>query len=601
MIITIKKILFLLNRDSKKKLLLSQILLITSAIFEMLGLLSIFTLVQIITNSDIVNDSTQLISKIYIYLNFSNYPDFLITVSIIILLVFFISFLLSVYTLYFTARFSEDIDNYLKSEIFKIYSLQPWIFHSQRETSSYINMIDKETHRIANSAIYPILQVNGRIITSLAIVISIFFYNPMVTSVCFLFFFIFYIIMFKIIKKKIQRDGLILGIFSQAIFKKILESFGGIKETILHKKQQKFHNEFLLKVKERSKSIVSIDYFKNSPKLYLEFIAFSIIILSIIYTSIIGSEENIQKTLPVLAVYIFAGYKILPMFQGIYHGILSLKSAESAIDNIYTEFKEQNNLEFPKKKNSLNKDFTLKNKIELKNISFSYDDNSKPAIKNLSLVIPINSFVSIVGSSGAGKSTVLDIIIGLLIPKHGETLVDGHSFSSVLESYQQNISYVGQNIFLQNESIKNNICFGVNENEIDEKKLSNAIEAADLLDLINELPEGVNAKVGERGIKISGGQTQRIAIARALYLDRSIIILDEATSSLDGILENSILKRLKLFSEKYKKTIIMVTHNINLTRFSDIIYLMDQGSIAEFGNFNTLLKNDTFKKLLNEQ
>ena len=202
MIITIKKIFFLLNRDSKKKLLLSQILLITSAIFEMLGLLSIFTLVQIITNSDIVNDSTQLISKIYIYLNFSNYPDFLITVSIIILLVFFISFLLSVYTLYFTARFSEDIDNYLKSEIFKIYSLQPWIFHSQRETSSYINMIDKETHRIANSAIYPILQVNGRIITSLAIVISIFFYNPMVTSVCFLFFFIFYIIMFKIIKKK---------------------------------------------------------------------------------------------------------------------------------------------------------------------------------------------------------------------------------------------------------------------------------------------------------------------------------------------------------------------------------------------------------------
>ena len=258
-------------------------------------------------------------------------------------------------------------------------------------------------------------------------------------------------------------------------------------------------------------------------------------------------------------------------------------------------------MNFQKKKNSLNKDFTLKNKIELKNISFSYDDNSKPAIKNLSLVIPINSFVSIVGSSGAGKSTVLDIIIGLLIPKRGETLVDGHSFSSVLESYQQNISYVGQNIFLQNESIKNNICFGVNENEIDEKKLSNAIEAADLLDLINELPEGVNAKVGERGIKISGGQTQRIAIARALYLDRSIIILDEATSSLDGILENSILKRLKLFSEKYKKTIIMVTHNINLTRFSDIIYLMDQGSIAEFGNFNTLLKNDTFKKLLNEQ
>ena len=601
MIKTIKKIFFLLNKDSKKKLLLSQVLLVTSAVFEMLGLLSIFTLMQLISNIDIANDSSQLIGKIYIYLNMSNYADFLIIVSITILFIFFISFLLSIYTLYFTVRFSEDIGNYLKSKIFKIYSLQPWVFHSQRETSSYVNKIDRETDRITNSAIYPILQVNGKIITSLAILTSIFLYNPTITVVCFLFFFIFYIVMFKIIKKKIQGDGLVLSIVSEAIYKKILESFGGIKETILHKKQEKFHNEFILKVKERSNANVSIDFFRNSPKLFLEFIAFTIIILSVIYTSITGNEESFQKTLPALAVYIFAGYKLLPMFQSIYYGVLSFKSSEAAVDNIYNEIKEQNNLEFPKEKNSLNKDFTLKNKIELKNISFSYADNSKPAIKNLSLVIPINSFVSIVGSSGAGKSTVLDILIGLLIPKHGETLVDGHSFSSVLESYQQNISYVGQNIFLHNDSIKNNICFGVNENEIDEKKLSNAIEAADLLDLINELSEGVNTKVGERGIRISGGQQQRIAIARALYLDRSIIILDEATSSLDGILENNILKRLKLFSEKYKKTIIMVTHNINLTRFSDNIYLMDKGSIAEFGDFNTLLKNDIFKKLLNEQ
>ena len=205
MIKTIKKIFFLLNKDSKKKLLLSQILLVTSAVFEMLGLLSIFTLMQLISNIDIVNDSSQLIGKIYIYLNMSNYADFLIIVSITILFIFFISFLLSIYTLYFTVRFSEDIGNYLKSKIFKIYSLQPWVFHSQRETSSYVNKIDRETDRITNSAIYPILQVNGKIITSLAIIMSIFFYNPMITVVCFLFFFIFYIVMFKIIKKKNSR------------------------------------------------------------------------------------------------------------------------------------------------------------------------------------------------------------------------------------------------------------------------------------------------------------------------------------------------------------------------------------------------------------
>ena len=205
------------------------------------------------------------------------------------------------------------------------------------------------------------------------------------------------------------------------------------------------------------------------------------------------------------------------------------------------------------------------------------------------------------GPSGAGKSTVLDIILGLLLPTQGEILIDGVSLSATLENYQQNISYVGQNIFLQNKTIKQNICFGLNQNEINEKRLLNALEASNLLELIDEFPDGIDTMVGERGVKISGGQQQRVAIARALYLDRSIIILDEATSSLDGISENNILKRLKLFSEKYEKTIIMVTHNINLTRSSDIIYLMNKGFLVDSGDFNNLLKNDIFKKLLNEQ
>ena len=601
MIKTLKKIFLLLNKEYKKKLLQSQMLLIFSAIFEMLGLISIVPLMQLISNADIINDSSHLIAKVYIYLNVSSYSNFLIIISISMLCIFFINFLLSVYSIYFTTKFAFEVGNYLKSNIFKIYSSQPWIFHSQRETSTYVNKIQNETSRISNAAILPLLQVNAKLITSLTIIVFIFFYNPVISTVCFFIFSIAYILLFKIIKKKIYSDGLVLSTVSEVMYKKILETFGGIKETILHKKQEKFHNEFMLEANKYAKSIVSIQFLQSSPKLFLEFIAFSIIVFSIIYTSLTGLEENLNKTLPILAVYIFAGYKILPMFQNIYFGLLSLKSCEPAIDSIYTEIIGKNNYEFTKEKSLLNKDFTLENKIELKDISFSYEDNNKPAIKNLSLSIPINSFVSIVGASGAGKSTVLDIILGLLTPKQGEVLIDGHSLSSIVENYQQNISYVGQNIFLHNDSIKNNICFGVNQNDIDEKKLSNAIKASNLLDLVNELPEGINTKIGERGVKISGGQQQRVAIARALYLDRKIIILDEATSSLDGISENNILKRLKLFSEEYKKTIIMVTHNINLTRCSDIIYLINKGSLVKSGDFITLLNNDIFKKLLNEQ
>ena len=601
MIKSIKKLFRLLDRKYKKKLLLSQIILILAAIFEMLGLLGIAPLMQLISNVDILDDKSQLITKVYIFFDVSSYAVFLRTISIGILFIFLINFLLSVYSLFLITKFSQDVGNFLKLKLFKVYSLQPWIFHSQREMPTYINKIIYETNRISQAVILPLLQTNAKLMIGLAIIIFIFLYNPVISTVCFLVFFTFYFVIFKVVKKKMDSYGVIISKASESIYKKLSETFGGMKETILHKKQKKFHNEFSLKTKEYSKTTVSIQFLQSAPKIVLEFIAFSIIVFSIIYTSSLSVEENFQKTLPILAVYIFAGYKLLPIFQQMYFGLMSLKANKSAVDSVYDELEGKDNNEFMNEEILPKKILDLKNKIEFKNVSFSYQDNDNLVVKNISLDIPANSFTSIVGPSGAGKSTILDIVLGLLTPKQGEITIDESPLSSILEHYQQNISYVGQNIFLKNETIKENICFGLNKSEIDEKKFLSSIEAANLKELIDELPNGVDTMVGERGIKISGGQQQRVAIARALYLDRKIIVLDEATSSLDGISENNILKRLSLFAGSYKKTIIMVTHNINLTRSSDVIHLIDKGSLVESGNFNSLLTNDIFKKLLNEQ
>ena len=600
MIKTLKKIFNLLDYNYKKKLLIFQLLLLLAAIFEMLGVLSIAPLIQIISNIDVLNDSSQLITKIYIYLDISSYEKFLKIIAISIFCIFLINFLLATCTLYLASRFAQDAGNFLRAKLFKVLSLQPWIFHSQRETSTYVNKINNECTRISQSIVLPLLQANARLLIGIIIIIAIFFYNPKVSTICFLTFFVFYFIIFKVVKKKIELDGFAITQNTASIYKKILEAFGGIKETILHKKQEKFYKEFNLKTSRLAKATISIQFFQNFPKLFLELIAFSIIILSIIITSSSGNQDYFQNSLPILGVYIFAGYKLLPIFQGFYFGLLSVKANIAAVDSIYDELKGNDNMEFINEKTISNKKFNLENKIEFRKISFSYNDITRPAINNISLNIHANSFNSIVGPSGGGKSTLLDILLGLLTPNQGEIFIDQVPLSSVIESFQQNISYVGQNIFLQNTTIKKNICFGLDQNEIDEKKLTNAIDASNLSELIDELPDGVNTMVGERGIKISGGQQQRVAIARALYLDRDIIVLDEATSSLDGISENSILKRLKLFAENYKKTIIMVTHNINLTRSSDIIHLIDKGSLVESGDFNNLIKNDIFKKLLNE-
>lgn len=601
MIKSIKNLFYLFDDKSKKKLILSQIILILAAIFEMLGLLCIAPLMQLISNVDILNDESQLITKVYYYFDITSYAVFLKIISLSVLFIFFVNFLISIYSLYFITKFSQEIGNYLKSRLFKFYSLQPWIVHSKRDTSSYVTKIIYDTNRISNAIILPLLLTNAKTMIGLAIIIFIFFYDPVISSVCFLVFFTFYILIFKILKKKALFWGVVAGDTTKLMLKRISETFGGIRETILHKKQEKFYDDFSIKAKEHSKVIVFIQFFQSAPKILLEFIAFLIIVISILYASTSNIDQNLQKSLPILAVYIFAGYKLLPIFQQVYFGLLSLKANTAAIDSIYGELKKEDNNEFIKEETLPKKILDLKNKIQLKNVSYSYENTDNFVLKNISLDIPANSFVSIVGQSGAGKSTILDIILGLLTPKKGEILIDEVPLSSILDHYQQNISYVGQNIFLQNETIRDNICFGLTKSEIDEKKFLNAIEAANLSELIDKLPDGVHTMVGERGVKISGGQQQRIAIARALYLDRKIIVLDEATSSLDGILENNILKRLNLFAKDYEKTIIMVTHNINLTRSSDIIYLIDKGSLVQLGDFNTLLNNEIFKKLLNEQ
>jgi HlyD family secretion protein len=600
MIKSINKIFFLLDSSFKKKIILFQLLVLGTSFFEVLGILSIAPLIQVISNVSILIDSTQLVTKIYIYFNMSDHKEFLIVLSIFILIIFLINFLFSVLSTYYLSKFSHDIGNFFKLKLFQSYVLQPWILHSNRDTSLYVNKIINETNRISQNVILPLLNTNSKIIIGLSIVSFIFFYNPKITIICFLTFTFFYLLIYKVIKKKTDKNALEISNSHSVMYKKIFETFGGIKETIMHKKQKKFHDEFKISAENYSRSSIFIQFYQQAPKLLLEFIAFSIIIFSIIYI-VSFSEEDLKNTLPVLAIYIFAGYKLLPIFQNIYYGVLSVRANKPAVDSIFSEFSKKENKEFEIETIFKKEYFKFKDKIEINNIYFSYFKGSQDVLKNVNITIQANSFTSIVGRSGSGKSTILDILLGLLIPDKGEILLDGIPLSHSIKNYQNNVSYVGQSIFLNNESIKKNICYGIDDHKIDNQKLLDAIEASSLSELINDLPQGIEAEIGEKGAKLSGGQRQRVAIARALYLDKSIIILDEATSSLDGILEDYILEKLKFFCKNHQKTVVMVTHNINLTIISDAIYLINEGTVIANGKFNDLLENDIFKKLLNER
>ena len=395
------------------------------------------------------------------------------------------------------------------------------------------------------------------------------------------------------------NHGVHQGHTMNSMYRIMSESFLGIKEAIVYGNQKKYYDMFVESGKQFANSTGKITFLGNAPRYILEFLAIVIIIIFILFILLIA-KTDFNQTLPILAVYIFAGYKLLPIFQQIYFSSTQIKSAIPALNKIEIELKNSTKYNLENKKN-FSSDFKYENleSIILSDVFFSYEEADKKAVKNISLSIKKNSLNYIVGSSGSGKSTLLDLILGLIFPENGEILIGSLNLNKEnSKNWHENIGYVGQNIFLIDDTVRNNICFN-NKNEIvDEEKFIRAIKNSCVDKFLKDLPKGVDTIVGDRGIKLSGGQRQRVALARAFYQDKKILVLDEATASLDGIVEKIIIDKLKEFSKS--KIVIMVTHNVKLCDKADQIILLENGSIKENGDFKKLKNENLFKKLLNE-
>jgi ABC-type multidrug transport system fused ATPase/permease subunit len=306
--------------------------------------------------------------------------------------------------------------------------------------------------------------------------------------------------------------------------------------------------------------------------------------------------NNIANFIPILTVYALGAYRLLPQLQKIFRAITSIRYHFSAVKNLDYAFQktppgislDTGNIQ------KLKFNYTIK----LENISFAYPDTENDVIRKQNLSIKFNTSVAFVGPTGCGKTTLVDIILGLLYPDTGRITVDNVEINEHnIKSWQKNLGYVPQSIYLTDDTIRNNIAFGISPKEIDEDMLIQAAGMANIHDfIINELKEGYNTVIGERGIRLSGGQRQRIGIARAIYNNPSVLVLDEATSALDTLTENAIMDAINNLS--HKKTIIMIAHRITTVKNCDVIYLMEKGLVIDHGSYNELCeKNLSFRKM----
>jgi ABC-type multidrug transport system fused ATPase/permease subunit len=371
-------------------------------------------------------------------------------------------------------------------------------------------------------------------------------------------------------------------------FKAANESFGAIKEIKVAGREKAFLDRYGAEAKRFADAMAAHQIIKNLPRHLVEIVGLGSVLLMVLLLVAVGYETT--EVGPLVAVYIVAGHRLFPCFQRIYQGVSGLRADGPVVHALYTDLSDAVGGDHgPLDSVELVAKLPFTKAIELQDVTFAYPACEYPAIKGLSLKIPCGTSVAFVGETGAGKTTLADIIIGLLQCQKGRILVDGVELTDDNKrQWRANLGYVPQHIYLMDDSIARNIAFGVPDSKIDPAAVEWAARIANLHDfVINELPDGYNTVVGERGIRLSGGQRQRIGIARALYHDPELLVLDEATSALDNATEDAVQKAIDQAAEA--KTLIIIAHRLSTVRNCDLVYVLKKGRIIAQGSYEDLL------------
>lgn len=584
----IKKFIYLLSLNDQRGIGFLLIFLIISAFLDMAGIASILPFMMVLSDPSFLETNFFLNflyekSKLF---GVKNEVDFLFILgsSVFILLVISLSF--KAFVTYFQARFIQNLGYSISKRLMERYLFQPYHWFLNRHSSDFGKIILSETDFIISSGFREIFEIIARGMIVIVILILLLFVDPHLTFITFSFLGISYFIIFFFVRKHLNKIGTKRLKNNQTRFATVSEAFGAIKTIKVGSLEQAYINEFSIAALIFAKTQASASVISLLPRFFLEAVAFGgILLIMLIFVSKNGSFVEI---LPIASLYIFAGYRILPSLQLIYRSIAQVTFVIPSLDKLYNDVKNIKKSNEERNNNIL----TLNKSIRLKNIFFKYPETQRLAIDNISLSIFSGSKVGFVGSTGSGKTTIIDLILGLLQPQKGNLIIDGTIISSQnFRSWQKSIGYVPQQIYLSDNTIAANIAFGLETKDINLGQVEKVAKIANLHEfVISELPNKYLTTIGERGIRLSGGQLQRIGIARALYHDPKVLIFDEATSALDNLTEKAVMDTINNLSEDI--TIILIAHRLDTLKDCDNIFVMEKGKLIGEGTFEELSKTN---------
>lgn len=592
----LRKVLSLLAMSERKKLYGLVVAIILMAMVDMIGIASIFPFLSVISDPDIIQTNSKL-KMVYDSLGFSSKDAFLIAlggVSFALLIVSnVVRALVNIALLRFTWLKRYTISTRLLSQ----YLYEPYTFFLNRNSSELINYLVSEVAKVVSDVLIPCMQIFARSILAVLVLGLLFAVDFIVATVVVVVIGGGYAIIYVFAQKQLSHFGEESVVHNQKMYKVLNEVFGGIKDVKLLGKEEVFIHRYASSVKELVRCYTARFLVAQFPRYAFEVVTFGGILFIVTYLIIV--KRDYQQVIPLIGLYAFAAYRLMPTLQLIFQDFTSLKFGWAALDRIHRDFFNCT-IDLAKKGVDSVQALPFTQNIKFCNVTFTYPQAKKPVINDFSLGIKANTTIGFVGGTGGGKTTVIDIFLGLLRPQRGELLVDGVKLSDDnLGMWQKNIGYVPQHIYLADDTITRNIAFGVPDDEIDQEAVIAAAKLANIHDFVTaELPYAYETQVGERGVRLSGGQRQRIGIARALYYNPSVFVFDEATSALDGVTEDIILDAI--YNLAHKKTMIIIAHRFTTVKECDRIYLIEQGKIVDEGAYEELLKtNREFGKMAN--
>ena len=437
---------------------------------------------------------------------------------------------------------------------------------------------------VIQTGLRPLIDLAANSMVTIFIVILLVIIDPKLLLIVLLSLGLAYGLIYKFTITFLKRLGKNRTKNNQLRFLAINEAFGAIKEIKLGGLEKNYIDRFSDSAQIYASSNSYALSIEQIPRFILEAIAFGGIMLLLIY--LMTQTGSFDSALPIISLYVFAGYRLMPALQMIYRSITLITYSRQAVNTLVKNFKELEKVKLNQDESFL----SLKKDITLNNIYYSYPNSSKKALKDISLVISSKTTVGLIGSTGSGKTSMVDIILGLLEPEEGTFKVDGNLINKKnLRSWQRSIGYVPQHIYLTDDTIAANIAFGVDLKNIDQKKVEKVTKLANLHSFVTEeLPNKYQTKIGERGIRLSGGEKQRIGIARALYCNPQLLILDEATSALDNKTESTIMDAID--SLRRDITIIIIAHRLSTLKNCDKIFKLHKGEIINQGKFDEMVE-----------